>query len=627
MKSKTSLYNFGLARSVIKRSWPLWLAYFVSVFSLPLTLVSYNASYLRQEGYFHQLFLNGAVFEHIEVMNIISFLFAPVAAMVLFGFLYNNRSCGMMASLPIKRETMFSTVYITGLVPMLIADFIAAGSAYLLFGSSPNLNSGVLLTWLSAAVMSNIAYYGFAVFCAMLTGNLFVLPAVYVVLNLTAAVVQLTFETILGELVYGFTSSGNYFLDYFSPVVAILENVHSYMTYTDDIISEETVEYGINNLWLLEVYCAAGAVLSVLALLLFRKRRMETASDTVAIPVLKPMFKYCLCFGTALVLSAVGFKLVFDDMLEGRPAAVVICALMLLGAFIGYFVAEMLIQKTFMVFKSGWRGMGICAAVIVIFCAVSETGLLGYEKYVPEVSDIDNVELHIRYSYDMLPCFAEKDDVSMVTELHRTLIGEKDYLENNAQICSTAVFTYTLKDGRTVQRLYRYPLIAQQAEQSESVTLIEKVLGTDTALNYRYPEFPDLTEDDVDVFEISYTDSEGQYHNVRTNSADAIEFYNTVVRPDGLEGKLDRNYAYTHDNSEAGMTTVWVYMCFKRPANDDETGMRFEYWSRAFTVPFEAERTINWLTEHTDVEIIPYVPYVEDYGPEIGLYSIGHAVG
>lgn len=617
MKSKTSLYNFGFARNVISRSWPLWTAYFVTVFSLlPLFLVSANAAFLRTNIPYKGWMLDATVYESIELLPIVSFIFAAISAMVLFGFLYNNRSCGMMAALPIKRETMFSTIYLTGLAPMLICDCAAAACAFLLFGSSEYLTASALLTWLGAAVMSNIAFYGFAVFCAMLTGRLFVLPAVFLVLNCTTYVVWLTADGLLGEIVYGYTSNGGMILMGLSPLINCLEFVRFGISYPGE--KTEAVVYTIGGMKLLAVYCAAGIVFSVFALLLFRKRRMETAGDTVAISILKPMFKYCLSLGTALVLSAVTFILVFDDMFDGTAATVMIAVLMLIGAFIGYFVAEMLIQRSFNVFRSGWGGMGICAAAVLAFCVTGETGMLGFENRVPAAGKIESVFVEINYNAHKMPLFDDEENIERVRELHEMLIEEKDYLEANVQTCGVVTIIYNLKNGDTLSRLYRYPNSEAKCRDSRSAALMQELVNSDTALQNRFPELRDISEEDIDYFEINYTDREGIYHYVRLHGAEAVDFYNNCIRPDGLENTLGKSYIYNTEENPEDMSTAYIYFSI-RLTDGDENIYPYGYFSEYFNLSMNAERTIKWLTENSEVEIIPMSEVSEAF-PE---YAVG----
>ena len=49
------------------------------------------------------------------------------------------------------------------------------------------------------------------------------------------------------------------------------------------------------------------AALLALALLLYRRRALETAGDAVAVPWLRPVFKYFMALGGALALAGVLF--------------------------------------------------------------------------------------------------------------------------------------------------------------------------------------------------------------------------------------------------------------------------------------------------------------------------------
>ena len=187
MRSKTSFFNSGIAKNLLRRCWPLWLGYFgVLLLALPVAVFNLDET---SRSYVFRVTQN-ILSSGKTVAVYVSFAYSILVAMCTFSFPYSTRSCGMISSLPVRRETVFLTAYLTGLAPMLLADLLVMLLTALLAAGNPVISLSLLLQWLALVVMGNICFYGFAVFCAMLTGSIVILPAVYVVLNLAAFVAE-----------------------------------------------------------------------------------------------------------------------------------------------------------------------------------------------------------------------------------------------------------------------------------------------------------------------------------------------------------------------------------------------------------------------------------------------------
>ena len=182
MKFKTSFFHKGLALNLLRRCWPVWLAYLaLMIFEFPMNIYGNMQSWRGPLPDLADMLANNILHSACSAAEI-SFFACIVVVMAVFGYLYNMRTCGMINAFPVRRETVFCTFALTGLVPMLLADCLAALLTVVLIGNAAP--AGTVAQWLSMAVMSNVAFYGFGVFCAMLTGSLFILPLVYLVLNL-----------------------------------------------------------------------------------------------------------------------------------------------------------------------------------------------------------------------------------------------------------------------------------------------------------------------------------------------------------------------------------------------------------------------------------------------------------
>lgn len=114
MRSATSFFDKTLFRSQLKHTWPLWLGYTALwLFLVPVALFSELSAY--QGGYSaadaSSLLLNtgvrGGVF--------ISFFFGLFFAMLAFSHLTQSRATNGFHALPVRRETIFLTAYLTGL--------------------------------------------------------------------------------------------------------------------------------------------------------------------------------------------------------------------------------------------------------------------------------------------------------------------------------------------------------------------------------------------------------------------------------------------------------------------------------------------------------------------------------
>ena len=595
MKSKISFFNAGISKNLLRRCWPLWAAYLAMlILILPVALA--NRTPWVESGYEENLFR--CVLDSAGQTVIISGFLGVFAAMAMFGFLYNSRACGMMNALPVRRETMFLTSFITGLAPLLLADVLVAFASWAIFAPGGLVSLRVILIWLAAAAMGNTAFFGFAVFCAMLTGNIIVLPVVYAVLNLAVWAAESCVRMLLECFVYGVSNSGTT-LDWFSPPKKLLSEMYTYVEMNGG-------PWRLGGLDCLGVYCAAGLALAGLALLLYRRRQMERASDVVAVPVLRPVFKYCLACGTAVVFAAVVYDGFFFNSFQGMAAALLIMVLLLIGAFIGYFAAEMLMQKSVRVFSGKWKGYIVLCAILATLTMCFELDFFGVETRVPAAADVEFVDL-------MGEKLREPENIEKVTELHRQIISHKN--ENEAADKRGGSFRiylrYFLRDGRELYRSYNVP--ANEEARNSVTSDLGRYMGlvnVQEIIDNRIKTEIPITEDTVSSFYIEWHvyDEQGNYESssVRLTPAQGLDFYENCLMPDAAEGRMGRFWPLSNENYYATASNVVIYFDLidrSMLLSGEREEPRME--CRSFTLNMDAARCLAWIRENTDIEPLP----------------------
>jgi len=592
MKSKISLFNWGICKNLLSRCWPLWLAYLsVTVLILPVNLTD-NLKYNSLETYrFTRHILQSGV-----SMVFVSVLFMAFAAMLMFSYLYSARSAGMMSSLPLRRETLFVTAFLTGLVPMLIIDVLVMLLTAVITTGYDFISFADLLMWLGLTVMGNLAFYGFAVFCAMLTGNIIIMPIVYLVLNLAVFVAESSVRALLGCFVYG--------MDYFSPVFLSLSPLAYILN--DLLVSyHDEMGYVVMGYKMLAVYSVAGVILAAAALLIYRRRHMETATDVVAVPILKPVFKYCMAGGTAVFLAYIIYDGFFRYDFHGIAAPLFIIFLMCLGAFVGYFGAEMLMQKTVRVFSGRWKGYVLSCCVLAAFTLAFEFDLFGYERHIPAVEDISAVRLTTGDSY-----LEQPENVKKAIALHQQIINNKVYNEK-AENVSTVYIMYILNDGSSVNRRYR--LAGSQADHNNPESDIlgyQKLCNLQEAIGYRCEADIPISEETVSFLRLYRYGrrQDGEYYNesIEFTAQEAVDFYRNYLLKDIENGKIARRWIVENDEYYDTMSNLRFEMELSDrsllPVSQRDNP-RHEFFT--FNVGLDSENCLRWIAEHTEFEPLP----------------------
>ena len=314
MRSVTSCFNSTLYTKTMARFWPLWVLHgLIWLFVIPLSLVNRYFDYLRAgrgvaeaQEYLLRLFRDIPYF--LEVGLSLAVTVGVLCAMAVFGYLYNHRSASMMHALPMNRTTLFTTQYLAGLsflmLPLLAVGLITAVVAVtLLPAGNWGEAMGHVLTWLLVQGGISLFFFSFAAFCAMFTGHILALPAFYGILNALVCILYLLITELISFLFYGvyYRSGDSDLVRYLTPVWALSDAIHIPSTHTapDGSYSLPTMQ----SPGTVAAYAAAGVVLAVLALLVYRQRHVESAGDVVSIPIVRPIFQwgvaFCsgLCFG------------------------------------------------------------------------------------------------------------------------------------------------------------------------------------------------------------------------------------------------------------------------------------------------------------------------------------------
>lgn len=456
MKSGTSFFNTTLFRKNLTRYWPVWALYAVVwIYALPvrcITIVTRNQQWMGETPIKQvQAFANDIPNTLEGFGTFMAFAFGVLAAMGVFSYLYNNRAAGMIHSLPMRREGLFLTNYLSGLGcligPNVLVWLLTLGAEGLCSGYVDLYTASI---WLAAQSGMCVFFYSFAVFCAMFTGHLLALPAFYGILNFLAVVLMTLFDVLFEPFLYGYagmTNTAEEVVWWLTPAIRLGENVRW---------RNPGLGYRLDGVFELVIYTLVGLGLAGLALLVYRKRHIETAGDVVAVAAVRPVFKYgvalCsgLCFGYWLY-ALFGFEAPFGLM-----------GSLLLWTFIGYFAAEMLLKKSFRVWKA-WRGCGVLLILVAAGLACLQGDAFGFVTRVPNANQVQSVLVDGMgsYPYDAGRSFEfETKDAALIEKtvaLHEAIVdarrnpepgegGDRDYIRLHV--------TYHLSNGTTMRRSY-----------------------------------------------------------------------------------------------------------------------------------------------------------------------------
>lgn len=595
MKSKTSSFNRGVAKNLLLRFWPAWAAYFA------LLLMLWPASMLdrvqNSVPYYKELapLLDQMTAGLGQGMIIVHFFAAVVAAMLMFSYLYHTRGCGMMNTLPVTRSSMFFTAWLTGLLPLLLCQLLAAGLC-LPFAAQGYLSLRTLGILVGVSAMSTLAFYGFAVFCAMLTGSLIILPLVYGVLSFTAIVAEMATRNVLSRVLFGLDPDVSV-LGWLSPPLWMLQ---SYQTE----IREGTL--AVQGVGVVALYAAAGLAFTVFAWLLYRKRKMETATDTVAIPILKPVFKYCMAYGCGVVFAAIFLNTFLSNQQYGFGGAAVTALAVLAGSLVGYFTAEMLIRKTVRVFRGTWRGWLIFAAAAVLLIGACEYGLFGWEKCRPDAGSVESVFLNGTE-------YREPESIKKILALQQSIVANKEEHEaprrsvSGSSTVGTVELSYVLTNGRQISRRYSIRAAGEALKDENSdLAKLQRVLNLPEALRYRSLSNVTVKPGNVMYFHayFEYYDTEREaYRSERVDfsAEQAVDFYENALLVDLTNDTVGRRFLFD-DGKIPQHSNVSVAIEFADPeAEDGALPSRNSWYS--ITVYEDNTAMLAWLQAHCDREI------------------------
>lgn len=430
----------------------------------------------------------------------INLVYALVAAAVLFGDLYNTRMCYGLHALPMSRGSWFASHVLSGILFSLVPTAVMAVVALPMLAGTPVTNAWQLsLYWFAITNLQYLFFFGLAVLCALCAGNWLGLAALYGLVNFGAFIITALVEAFYTPLLPGVVTPSDLTYFFFPMLNLVLHDLivmNRVSTLDEKGIEHLSGSFTLGSTWgYLLALAVIGLVLLAAAYLLYRRRKLESAGDFLAVPKLAPVLAVAMALtGTAavrIVLESTGIGYSMEK------------AMTLLFAFaglaVGWFAAQMLLRRSTQVFQlRQWAGLGILTLGIAVSLGLTKLDVLGISDWVPQPEDVKSVT----YNFNVGDTLDDEAGIADMIQLHNLCLEEKltdEQVQEKYRVFheehpdepypydyQSVFFTYHLKNGRTVQR--RYYL----RTDGEGEELLRHYSGTLGAIFGMYREMSDV---------------------------------------------------------------------------------------------------------------------------------------
>lgn len=301
MKSKTSFFNKTVFKKNLTRFAPVMAVYTLCLILGMMMLYQINEEMGRTFWFASRIAGN------LQLMGLVNLLFAPLVAMLLFGDLYNSRMCNALHAMPMRRETLFLTNVVSGLLFSMIPTAVMALLSVPLLNATIVENAWqIALLWYVGTNLQFITFFGAAIFSVFCTGNRFAMAVVYAVLNGGAFILYYIINTLYTPMLFGVVTPDRW-VSLLTPVADMtngayvaVEDFHQlslrFYGRESEMVAAFSVDQG--KFTSLLIYAAVGIVFAIVGLLLYRKRNLECAGDAIAFPILQPLFQLVCAVGS-----------------------------------------------------------------------------------------------------------------------------------------------------------------------------------------------------------------------------------------------------------------------------------------------------------------------------------------
>ena len=388
---------------------------------------------------------------------------AAVIGCVMFFYLQQKKQVNFYHSQPITRTRLFWNQYIVGLVLNIVPLVIMTAVSFMIvafYGFGSIIRIDVIVHHLLQMVLMLLASYSIAAFAGQLTGMM----ATHMLLNAVlhfAVPVGAWIVSMMCSLFFA-TYTGTSMIEdslKFSPFCAVFQYLdHASYGNTGSMMTAELLSGST-----IAVQIVMIVLLSGLSWLLYQKRPSEAAGKAMVYsfsePVLKAYLMFIVGITAGMVFQAVGSKMFFYFAVISF-------------AILTHMTCEVIIQNDF---KAMGKRFSHCAVILVLILGivgVFRFDLLGYDSYLPEPDEMQQVSLvvtgaeHINYYGDDGNFTQDADVKQGVYDLLQPIVNEKLYRSSDFagnlsphdyrnQETTSITVQYRLKNGDVKSRIYR----------------------------------------------------------------------------------------------------------------------------------------------------------------------------
>lgn len=612
MQSKKSCFNRAAFTKNLTRFAPV-LAVYTLLLLLFLLMMWKQAGDIFPEYYFLY-----QISDFVKWTAVINLGYACLMAQLLFGDLYNTRMCNALHALPLRRETWFLTNVASGLLYSLIPTAIAALVLIPMLMGTVFVGAWKIALWyFLIANVEFICLFGIAVFCAMVVGSRFTMVAGYGLINFGSGILYWLVNTVYTPMLYGMVTPSA-LAEKLMPMQYMLSiNVEVEETARRALFDEvgrlipgANSPYMITGLDCLGMLALVGVVFAVLGLILYHFRNLECAGDAVCSRKLVPVFQVlCAMFVAVAAEFAASEFMGYGNSLEGLKFLFLFS-----GLIVGWFAGKMLVERSARVFRpQNWVGLGILAAVLAVSMGLTKLDVLGLEERMPDIGDIASVQLNF-YKMD------DRADIETVLRLHNLALNDRvkedgayALVEDNGEyvrmedssyrywqegdplpqqrIATSCYLTYTLKNGKTVQRSYNVWVDSAAGEIPRKLLSRWDAVNSDTVkINDKTVETLPLVLDSLERMYCSASDGKLP---VELKTRAAAESLIRAIKADCAAGTMAQNEAY-HD-------AVFVFPQTDGDAYENRSvyiSLSSKNYSWYVNVYADCENTIRWMRDN-----------------------------